>query len=240
MTTKPVLQAVEPLDQNDPAVPSAPSPDPFNPENDAPEEQLSIRKPSGFSLDKFKSKRAAALAGVETLQTALPHHSISQAKDFVRLHPNEETHWTPELCFVSVPIKGEVRDTLHLIEEDLAMKFLPSASIRRFRLALAINPDGAVFLCHVPTQNLDNSWNVTNLQACEKSKTHWVKATSRKAERVEGYKVDNAQDPDAFDEPEWPTQPLAELVNVTFAGKMIETEDDPALRRLIGAKQSTS
>ena len=31
-----------------------------------------IAKPSAFSLDKFKSKRAAAIANVETLQTALP------------------------------------------------------------------------------------------------------------------------------------------------------------------------
>ena len=213
------LHEVKPQDQDGPAV---------------------IRKPTGSSLDKFKSKRPATIAGVETQLTALPHHSISQAKDFVRLHPNEQSHWTPELCFVSVPIKGEVRDTLHLIDEDLAMRHLPSASIKRSRLALASNPDGAFFLCHVPTQNLDNSWNSTNLQACETAKTHWARATSRKAERVEGYKVDNAQDPDAFDEPEWPTQPLVELVTVTFAGKMIETADDPALLRLIGAKQSTS
>jgi hypothetical protein len=62
--------------------------------SDAPENltepQAPIVKPSGFNLDKFKSKNAAALANVGTLQTALPHHSISQAKDFVRLHPNVE------------------------------------------------------------------------------------------------------------------------------------------------------
>ena len=42
--------------------------------NEAP---TSIAKPGAFDLDKFKSKRAAAMAGVETLQTGLPHHSIS-------------------------------------------------------------------------------------------------------------------------------------------------------------------
>src|SRR4051794_23382025 len=84
-------------------------------------EVISIAKPGAFSLDKFKSKRAAAMANVETLQTALPHHSISQAKDFVRLHPDEGMYWSPELCFVAVPIKGAKRDTLHLIDEELAM-----------------------------------------------------------------------------------------------------------------------
>jgi hypothetical protein len=201
---------------------------------------MSIAKPNAFDLDKFKSKRAAAVAGVETLQTALPHHNIAQAKDFVRLHPDEDNHWSPELCFVNVPIKGQKRDTLHLIEEELAMDFLPSARILRFRLALATKPNDAFFLCHVPTRNTDNSWNGSNLQACEQSKTHWVLATSRKEEGVESYKVDFAKDSDAFPEPNWPTQSLADLIGITFAGRMIDTKDHPGLLRLIGAKQSIS
>ena len=55
--------------------------------------------------------------------------SIAQAKDFVRLHPDEENYWSSELCFVNVPIKGQKRDTLHLIDEDLAMQYLPSGKI---------------------------------------------------------------------------------------------------------------
>ena len=93
------------------------------------EEVVPITKPGTFDLDKFKSKRAATVAGVETLQSGLPHHSISQADDFVRLHSNEERYWSPELCFVNVPIKGQKTSTLHLIEEDLAMQYLPSGKI---------------------------------------------------------------------------------------------------------------
>jgi hypothetical protein len=200
----------------------------------------SIAKPSAFSLDKFKSKRAVALAGVETLQTALPHCSMSQAKDFVRLHEDEAKYWSPELCFVNVPIKGQKRDTLHLIDEDIAMRYLPSAKVLRFRLALASKPLDILFLCHVPSRNLDNSWNSTNAQACEEAKTHWVQATSRKEEGVEAYKIDFARDVDAFPEPKWPTQALDELIRVTFTGRMIITVDHPGLLRLMGAKQSTS
>jgi hypothetical protein len=35
----------------------------------------SIAKPEGFDLDRFKSKRAAAMANVETLLDALPVHT---------------------------------------------------------------------------------------------------------------------------------------------------------------------
>jgi hypothetical protein len=200
-----------------------------------------IPKPSKFSLDKFKSKRAAAVANVETLSGALPHYTIAQAKDFVRLHPNEEDYWSPELCFVNVPIKGQKCETLHLIDEDLALRFLPSGKIQRFRLALATLPYDVFFLCHIPTQNTDNSWNVSNLQGCQQGKLSWVQATSRKEERVEAYKIDKARDKEAFPEPKWPTQTLEELIAVTFSpNNMIDCEDHPALLRLIGAKQSVS
>ena len=201
---------------------------------------ISIPKPGKFSLNKFKSKGEPTVANVETLLTGLPHHSISQAKDFVRLHPNEEEYWSPELCFVNVPIKGQKHDTLHLIDEELAEKYLPSARILRFRLALATKPHDIFFLCHVPSRNLDNKWNETNLQACEQAKTLWTQATSRKEEGVESYKVDKSLDADAFPAPNWPKQSLEELIGATFEGRQIETEDHPGLLRLIGKKQSVS
>jgi hypothetical protein len=67
-----------------------------------------------------------------------------------------------------------------------------------------------------------------------------VQATSRKEEGVESYKVDFAHDQDAFPEPKWPAQSLSDLIEKTFAGRMIDGEDHPALLRLIGAEQSLS
>jgi hypothetical protein len=199
---------------------------------------MSIAKPDAFSLDAFKSKRSPGLAGVETLLTAVPHHTMAQAKDWVRLHPDEENYWSSEFCFVHVPIKG-ARETLHLITEELAMRFLPSGRVQRFRLALATKPYDRFFLCHVPSQNLDNQWNDTNLASCQQAKTLWTQATSRRDEGVDGYKVDFAKDPDAFPEPSWPKQRLDELIMVTFAGRMITSENHPGLLRLVGARQSS-
>ena len=212
-TSRPKLEVVSPTDLSEP-----------------------IPIPGEFSLQKFKSTQDASLAGVETLLTALPQCSISQAKDFVRLHPDEDEYWSPELCFVNVPIKGQKHDTLHLIDEVLAHQYLPSARIQRFRLALATKPNDVFFLCQVPSRGLDNIWNATNLQACEQAKTLWTQATSRRAENIEGYKIDITFDTDPFPEPRWPTPSLEKLLEVTYAGRTIETADNPALRRLIGAK----
>src|SRR6202035_5536864 len=89
-------------------------------EQSAPAPVTSIQKPAGFSLDRFKSKRAASVAGLDNLVDGMPHFPVGQVKDFFRTHPNEEEYWSSELCFVPVPIKGQKRDTLHLIDEDLA------------------------------------------------------------------------------------------------------------------------
>jgi hypothetical protein len=135
---------------------------------------------------------------------------------------------------------GQKRDVLHLINEELAKRYLPSDRIKRFRLALATKPHDVFFLCYVPSQNLDNPWNDSNLRACLQSKTHWTQATSRKGENAEGYQISYARDQDAFPEPNWPKQTLVELIRVTFTGRMIDREDHPGLLRLIGAKQSLS
>jgi hypothetical protein len=96
------------------------------------------------------------------------------------------------------------------------------------------------FLCRIPTRNLDNPWNCANIAGCEQAKILWTQATSRGEEGVDGYLIEVARDPDAFPEPDWPEQSLADLIDRAFAGRVITSEDHPALLRLIGAKQSVS
>ena len=201
------------------------------------DEVIAIAKPSStFSLDKFRSKSVTPMQ-VETLLSELPHYPPAQARDFCRLHPDVENYWTSELCFVAVPVRGQKRDLLHLIEQDLALRHLPSGKIKRFRLALASKPYNVFFLAHVPSQNLDNSWNASALEMCEQARALWTLVVSRLDEGVEGYRGTKALDADLFGEPEWPKQSLAELIEKSFAGRMIDSENHPALLRLIGAKQ---
>ena len=125
-------------------------------------------------LTKFKSKRSPTIAGVDTVLTPMSVMRISDANDWVRLHPDEDAYWSPELCFVNVPIKGEKRDLLHVIDEDIAMQYLSSKRIKRQRLALATRPHDNFFLCIIPLQNTNNSWNETNLIACRRAQTQWI------------------------------------------------------------------
>ena len=63
--------------------------------------------------------------------------------------------------------------------------------------------------------------------------------TSRKAEGVETYKITQAKEQDAFPEPNWPPQSLDELVEASFEGRLIDSVDHPAMRRLLGRRQAS-
>jgi hypothetical protein len=194
-----------------------------------------VIKPS-FS-EKYKSKNAPTISGVETLLTVLPILKIGDVNDFTRLHPSEDEYWSCELCFVSVPVKGTKRDILHVIDDDLAVQYLPAKKIKRHRLALATKPNDVFFFCIVPSQNLDNAWNADALTACHMAQTRWVQAMSRRSENIDGYEVKFAVDQEAFPAPAWPTRSMDQLLEVTFKEATIDHDRHPGLLRLIGAKQ---
>jgi hypothetical protein len=202
-----------------------------------PDANPGIQKPGPFAkLDRFRVKQDPQTGAVGTLLTALPHYKISDANDFVRLHPDKENYWSPPWYFIAVPIKGQKRDILHLVTEDIAEGYLRGRRFIRMRLALASKPHDVFFLCHIPAENLDNSWNDSNLRACDLATEKWVWATSQKAMGVDKYKTEFADDK-AFPLPKWTTQPLVDLIEVTFAGVMIDSEDHPSARRLRGVPQ---
>jgi hypothetical protein len=132
------------------------------------DDPLQVKKPS--KLDQCKSTLDPSIPGIEVLITALPHCRISDVNDWVRLHPNDKAYWSTEYCFVNVPIVGQKRDTLHLVFEDLAKRFLPSKIVKRFRLVLATKPHDVFFLCEVPTRNLDNTWNETTCRLASRQR----------------------------------------------------------------------
>jgi hypothetical protein len=212
-----------------------------------PEEKVSIPKPEETPkesrLAKFKSSNLTP-EKIAAAVTGLPHHPLADAKDFTRLHPDEENYWSTEYCFVNVPVQGQKKETLHLIVSDLAAQLSPGR-VQKFRLALATKPYDVHFLAHVPSQNLDNPWNETNLQGCEAAKRLWTMLTSLKSIGQEKYKIDHSKDEvekrgAPFPEPKWPEQTLDELIEATFAGRMILDEAHPAWLRLVGSAQKLS
>jgi hypothetical protein len=206
-------------------------------------EPLSIEKPPpGEILARFKTKRSPD-ERIQTLLPALPHLKISDAKDYVRLHP-DDAYWSDEYCFVMIPVPGLKDSVPHLLASDLA-ETRPPGSLQYFRLALASKPHNQFFLAHVPSRNLDNEWNRSNLEACVAARTSWKQVISRKSEGLEGYLIKPTEselrgEGDPFPQPNWPTESLDALVAKTFDGRMILDRESPAWRRLVGLRQKLS
>jgi hypothetical protein len=143
---------------------------------------------------------------------------------------------------VYVPVKGQKGEKggiLHLITEDVAVTLAPG-KVKRHRLALATKPDDTLFLCIVPSENLDNAYNATALKACYQAKTMFLEVISLKAQGTEDYDITPAADPECgggVAPPKWTIQTLWEIIEQTFKGHIIENTNDPAYRRLIGAPQ---
>ena len=205
------------------------------------EPAISIPKPPAFDLSAMVAKEP--VSSIQRMAMALPVKRFSDVGDFAKLHPDDRLpeeggYWTDRLCFVDVPVKGASKRVRHFIHPALATKHLPAKLVKHYRLALGMDADGKHFLCEIPTENKDNTWNKSNLEICEIAKTRWVMANSQNQDGLEGYQAGFPLSPDGFEEQRktlaWTTQPMAEIVGKAFAKAIILTDDDPALLRVIG------
>jgi hypothetical protein len=142
---------------------------------------------------------------------------------------------------VNVPIIGQKWDTTHLIMPDLISQ-LDRDDIQYMRLALGSKPYDRFCLIHIPVLNLDNVWNQTNLEACQKARESWVRVVSKKASQEEGYRIilskaESEGRGSPFPEPNWPKEDIDTLLEVTFEGRTIDEKTHPAWRYLAGDKQ---
>jgi hypothetical protein len=188
-----------------------------------------------------KCKPSTPTERVEKLLTPLPVMKLSDAGDFVRIHP---TKISDELFYVMVPQTGSRDGVMHLISEELALLLSRGrkvgGKVKRFKLALGAKPYDAFFLAVVPVVNLDNEWNRSMLEAIELAKKGWREVISRRDENIEGYRAEPPHGQDPYDEPKWPEADIEELVETAFDGRIIDSEDDPAWKRIAGIRQTIS
>jgi hypothetical protein len=91
---------------------------------------------------------------------------------------------------------------------------------RRYR---AVDPDNRLV-----ARGLEREWEEC-LKALEVAKADLARGQppcdglSRKEEGVETYKIDCSRNPEAFPEPNWPSQSLSDLIGTTFESLLVAT-----------------
>ena len=73
-------------------------------------------------------------------------------------------------------------------------------------------------------------WHTTHRMAAERAKTEWVRMTSDLG--LGAYQIHIAEV--ANIEPVWPEYSLSKLLEVAFAGRLVDSTDHPVIRQLLG------
>ena len=100
-------------------------------------------------------------------------------------------------------------------------------------LVTAMNRQKVSFLWPLKVANDNssgNAWQESAQQGCEVAKKTWARLVADMS--LGAYRIFAAQGD--LSEPEWPTKPLNELLEIAFRGRVIDSEDHPVVRRLRG------
>ena len=142
---------------------------------------------------------------------------------------------------MNVPIKGQKHNTLHLIDEDLALQFLEAGEIKRFRLALASQ---ARTMCSSFAKSQRKTSIIVGTfpiwRRARKPRRFGRKPPAEKAKAWRATKLRLPETLESFQPPN-----LADAIAWrTYRARLRRPHDrdgdHPALLRKIGAKQSLS
>jgi hypothetical protein len=177
--------------------------------------------PASLRLDPSETEHL----GVKKIRTHVPVRKPNR-QDFVRVYANPDYTLAP----AGIVEVREDRET-YLFTPALARAYPAEVSI--VRLHTAINRQGVVFLWPVrlpDQQGRQNVWQTTLLDAAERATEAWVRVVANMS--LGAYEVSEAVAD--IPEPEWPTEPLNELLRIAFKNHIVDRDDHPLLKRLRG------
>jgi hypothetical protein len=123
-------------------------------------------------------------------------------------------------------------DKLYLFRPE-AEPFLPPKAVRKYRVVLARSLRAVtpfVWALPVPQDDMGATWHESADAAARDAEARWVKVV---ADMAGGCYVTYPAAGD-LPEPEWPSEPLAELILIAFKNQRIDAPDYPVIRRLKG------
>lgn len=127
--------------------------------------------------------------------------------------------------------EDKAENTFHLVSPEVADVL--GNLVRGMTLHLAIDRANNPFLIPVPLPDDNgqrNSWPQSLLGAIEHARDKWVRIESDKSAGV--YQIHEAQG--LLEEPKWPELSLEELVNIAFAGRVINDLEHPKVQTALG------
>lgn len=168
-----------------------------------------------------------ATLGVKKAIVAVPVRKPDK-QAFIRVKPGE----TERLQTMVLEFK-EDRES-YLVAPSLWPEL--GSELKPVVLFQAITRQGALFIwpCSLPLPDgRPNSWAESALEAAKLAETQWVRIVPNMG--LGAYDVYTAQAAAPLPEPEWSDLTLQQLIRLAFKGRLVDSLDHPAIRRLQGA-----
>lgn len=180
---------------------------------------------SGFNLNDLRlPQNFGESLGVKRLITRVPVRKPLKT-EFFRVRSGEA--WRIPTMILELKEEGET-----FLLSPAVWDAVPEL-LRPAMLHTAIDRRNNVFLIPVPLPGPDgrrNPWHQSLAEVVTMAETKWVRSVANKA--VGGYDMLVADGQLA--DPEWPDTSFQELVQIAFRERLIETEDHPVIKQLLG------
>ena len=186
---------------------------------------LNVKKSGSLDLGKFRiAPNSNETLGSKKLVTHVSVGKPGKGRFFrsSKADPNSIDVYTFE---------DKEEGTFHLVSPEIADVL--GSLVRAVTLHLAIDRANNPFLIPVPLPDGNgqrNSWPQSLLGAIEHAREKWVRIESDKSAGV--YQVHEAQG--LLEEPKWPDLSLDELINIAFAGRVINDLEHPKVQAALG------
>jgi hypothetical protein len=146
---------------------------------------------------------------------------------FSRIHPGEEYKF--RCLLVEDKDNGET-----YIATPAMQSYLGTNAVAKI-LRLSVDSTGVPKIIAQPIldgQGTPNSWHASMVKGIDLAETTWVRMEA--ARNASQYTIIRSRDD--LGDPEWPTQPMEELVQEVFQNKIISDPDHPFARQLEGRR----
>lgn len=178
-------------------------------------------------FDNLEALRVDQDAGFISTVEHLTHIPVRKPHKtwFIRVHPD------PIMSLVTTIFedKDEDRETFFVTPE---ARGLLDGLGRIVQLTFAINAQGVAFIWPVPMPDSGGpkAWGTSARAAADIARTKWIRVQPDLA--LSAYRIHEALG--KLPEPNWPDLALEDLLKIGFAGKIIDSQEHPVVRRLRG------
>jgi len=166
------------------------------------------------------------LAGAKEYLSKLPVRKATR-QEFWRAHHDEG------MSLVTSAIEDKETREYYIIAPDMVPSMLALGEVVAVKFTPAITRQGVLLLvpAKLPGEASSNTaWQDTMLLAVERAKTKWVRVSADMA--LGAYRIFEALGD--LSEPEWPKMTLNEMLEISFKGRVIDSEDHPIFNKLLG------